>query len=209
MHTWIGSNATRGFIVRFCLWNARVLTMLAVVFAALAASPAESVTTTTSLIAYDGSGRGIPIPPPTAITVYVGTPVVLQGWIEYPTAIAQPNPSGSIAFYDGAQLLTNLPISSGTYPCSFICSAWQAKLTTTTLGVGVHTISAVYGGDGLYQPSTSNVATVTVSGVPPGGRAVIIEVQPIPTMSDEVLLVLILALGWIAALSLKRGRGTR
>jgi hypothetical protein len=141
--------------------------LLAVVLGAIlfAAGPANAITTTTSLIPYDGTpGHAIQLPPPTTLTVLQGTPVVLQGWIQ---PGGPPNPTGSITFYDGAQVLGAVPITYDTYPCSFVCSAWQAKFTTSTLSVGVHSITAVYGGDGLYEPSTSNVATVTINVPPP------------------------------------------
>ena len=134
-------------------------------YALLAAGPASAISTTTSLIPYDGTpGHAIQLPPPTTLTVPQGTPVVLQAWIQ---PGGPPNPTGSITFYDGAQVLGAVPLTYDTYPCNFICSAWQAKFTASTLSAGVHAITAVYGGDGLYEPSTSNVATVTINVVPP------------------------------------------
>ena len=62
------------------------------------------------------------------------------------------SPSGSVDFKDGASLLATRPVSSG-----------RASLTTTTLGVGDHPVTAAYSGNSTYAASSSAVVTQTVS----------------------------------------------
>ncbi|MFJ2399650.1 Ig-like domain repeat protein, partial [Streptomyces sp. NPDC087843] len=61
-------------------------------------------------------------------------------------------PTGTVTFYDGATPIGTSPLTGGT-----------ATLTTTTLGVGSHPLTAVYGGDGEFNGSTSPVDTQTVT----------------------------------------------
>ena len=63
-------------------------------------------------------------------------------------------PTGTVTFYDqsvGAQL--------GTAPMG---ANGQAVLTISTIGPGVHSITASYGGDPGFLPSASNAVTVTI-----------------------------------------------
>ncbi len=53
-------------------------------------------------------------------------------------------PSGNVQFYDGVTQIGVGPISSGT-----------ATFSISTLGVGIHTMTAVYVGDPNYGPITS------------------------------------------------------
>jgi hypothetical protein len=71
-------------------------------------------------------------------------------------------PSGSILFYDGTTLLGYASVNS----------LGKASLTTNSLSVGVHTLSAYYSGDNKFKSSSSNGITHTVllalwSGVEP------------------------------------------
>ena len=61
-------------------------------------------------------------------------------------------PTGTVTFKDGGATL-----GTGTL------SAREAKYTTSTLAVGSHSITAVYGGDGNFNPSTSPVLTQKVN----------------------------------------------
>jgi sugar lactone lactonase YvrE len=61
-------------------------------------------------------------------------------------------PSGSVSFYDSTGLLGTEPLSNG-----------KAVLTTSKLGVGSHTITAVYGGDGNFQTVSSSSVTVAIN----------------------------------------------
>jgi hypothetical protein len=64
------------------------------------------------------------------------------------------SPTGTVTFYDqsvGAQI--------GTAPMS---ANGQAVLTVSSIGPGVHSITASYGGDPSFLPSTSNAVSVTI-----------------------------------------------
>src|SRR5438094_910015 len=93
----------------------------------------------------------------------------MQAAVHYsvPTGVTVPNPGGTLSFYEGAQLLGTAPLTYANFPCNFICNYWQGTFQTTTLSVGVHTITVVYGGDGLYEPSTGNPLTITINARPP------------------------------------------
>ncbi|MCL2659846.1 MAG: Ig-like domain repeat protein [Acidobacteriaceae bacterium] len=72
------------------------------------------------------------------------------------TAIVAPHAAtGTVSFYAGTTLLGVATAVNGT-----------AALTTSTLPVGVDTITAVYNGDSSYTSSTSNPVTVTVAKKP-------------------------------------------
>jgi len=60
--------------------------------------------------------------------------------------------TGSVSFDDGATLLGTVSISNG-----------QATLATSSLTAGAHSITAVYGGDTNYLPSTSPALTQTAN----------------------------------------------
>ncbi|MFJ5275105.1 beta strand repeat-containing protein, partial [Streptomyces sp. NPDC088358] len=62
------------------------------------------------------------------------------------------SPTGTVSFFDGATLIGTSTLTAGT-----------ATLTTSTLTVGTHPLTAVYGGDGDFNGSTSPVDTQTVS----------------------------------------------
>src|SRR5207253_1998526 len=72
------------------------------------------------------------------------------------TATVQPatgsgTPTGTVTFNDGAIVLGPGSLNGGT-----------ATFTTSGLGAGVHSITAVYGGDASFASSTSPVLTQTV-----------------------------------------------
>jgi hypothetical protein len=60
-----------------------------------------------------------------------------------PAVSGLPGLTGTVTFLDGSTVLGQLPVGSGT-----------ATLTTTELGVGGHTITAVYNGDPEYAMSS-------------------------------------------------------
>lgn len=62
------------------------------------------------------------------------------------------NPTGTVAFYDGLNLIAVVTVVNGV-----------AQLSTSTLSVGVHTITANYSGDSTQAASSSNAVTVTVT----------------------------------------------
>lgn len=60
-------------------------------------------------------------------------------------------PTGSVTFLDGATAIGTGNLANGI-----------ASMTTSTLAVGAHTVTAVYGGDTKDSTSTSNAVTITV-----------------------------------------------
>jgi Bacterial Ig-like domain (group 3)/FG-GAP-like repeat len=62
-------------------------------------------------------------------------------------------PSGSVSFTDNGTALANAPLNS----------SGVATLSTTSLAVGTHSITAVYSGDVNFTSSTSAAATIVVS----------------------------------------------
>jgi hypothetical protein len=73
------------------------------------------------------------------------------------TATVTPNngvgtPSGTVTFMDGSASLGTIALSGG-----------QATLTTSSLAVATHTISAMYNGDPNFFPSTSTAVNQTVN----------------------------------------------
>jgi hypothetical protein len=86
-----------------------------------------------------------------ATSVTAGTSVTFTATVTPPTG--GTTPTGSVTFMDGATML-----GTGTLNGSGV-----ATFTTSTLAVGQHSITAVYGGDSNNAGSTSNAVTVTVS----------------------------------------------
>jgi uncharacterized repeat protein (TIGR03803 family) len=67
-------------------------------------------------------------------------------------ASANGSPTGQVEFYDGATLIGLGVISNG-----------EATMSTTSLALGAHSISAAYLGDGSFQASNSGSVGVNVS----------------------------------------------
>ena len=63
------------------------------------------------------------------------------------------NPTGSITFLDGGTVLGTASLNA----------SGQAVYTTASLGDGVHSITATYGGDPSYLATTSNAVSITTS----------------------------------------------
>ena len=63
--------------------------------------------------------------------------------------------TGSVTFYDGANVLATVAIASG-----------QARFTTSLLSLATHSITASYAGDSSYLPSTSPVLLETINSSP-------------------------------------------
>jgi hypothetical protein len=61
-------------------------------------------------------------------------------------------PTGTVTFKDGATTLASVALSGGV-----------AKFTTSTLAVGTHSITAVYGGDATFVANTSAVLSQVVN----------------------------------------------
>jgi hypothetical protein len=79
------------------------------------------------------------------------------------TGVAGLNPTGTVSFKDGTTALgTAALMMNGT-----------ATFSTSALSVGTHSLTAEYGGDGNFNPSTSAAVTAMVDAKPvtPGGSS--------------------------------------
>ena len=83
-----------------------------------------------------------------ATNISVGTSVTFTA-----TVTGSPTPTGSVTFYDGSNTL-----GTGTLNASGV-----ATYATTTLSVGVHSITASYPANTTYSGSTSAAVNVTVT----------------------------------------------
>src|SRR5579872_5229117 len=81
----------------------------------------------------------------------VGQPVTL-------TATVTAGATGNVTFYDGVSVLGVSALAAG-----------QAKLTTSLLAAGAHTLRAHYGGDATYSPSDATPLTEPVNALPANG----------------------------------------
>ncbi len=98
---------------------------------------------------------------PTTVSVTSSSnPSALGEAVTFTATVASPSGTptgGTVQFKDGAANLgAPVPLVGGT-----------ASLTTTSLGVGTHPITAVYSGSGLFQPSSSAPINQTVSATLP------------------------------------------
>ncbi|HEV3202381.1 MAG TPA: Ig-like domain repeat protein [Bryobacteraceae bacterium] len=91
------------------------------------------------------------LPSSTALSAGSGTIVYGQS-VSLTASLAPASATGSVQFLDGATVLGTSALSSGT-----------ASLTAANLAVGMHSITAVYGGDPGTDVSTSSPVTVSVS----------------------------------------------
>jgi uncharacterized protein (DUF2141 family) len=89
-----------------------------------------------------------------ANSVSQGQTVTLTATVT-PSMSGRPAPTGSVSFYDGTTLLGSVNGGSVT-------------LATSALATGSHSITAVYDGDGNFNPATSNSVGVSVTAVNPG-----------------------------------------
>ncbi len=109
--------------------------------------------------------------PLTTTSLDTSTANVTNGWaVTFTAHVTGPgsvNPSGTVTFYDGGTVL-------GTATLSSSAGTTSASLTTSALAQGSHTISAVYGGDGTFQGSTSAGVTETIY---PGSQLVSITLN--------------------------------
>jgi streptogramin lyase len=86
-------------------------------------------------------------------------------------------PNGIVYFLDGT-----IPIAY-----VFVASGQPASTTLTTFSAGVHSITAVFSGDGTYSASTSNVVAETVIAVPITVTTLYPSPNPSPAGSPLVL----------------------
>jgi uncharacterized repeat protein (TIGR01451 family) len=113
--------------------------------------------------AYDGIlGGGIAMAvfnPPTATTTRVSSsasPSVYGQLVTFTIRVSAVSgsgtPTGTVTFTEGALTLGTATLSSGS-----------ATFSIATLAAGSHTITAVYGGDGTFPPSSSPALSQTVN----------------------------------------------
>jgi sugar lactone lactonase YvrE len=93
-----------------------------------------------------------------------------------------PSLAGTVTFFDGGTPLNTAPLANGT-----------AALTTSGLGFGVHSITAVYNGDAQHASSTS--ATLSERIVEPATATLTSSLNPAVAGVDVVLTATILASG--------------
>ena len=86
-----------------------------------------------------------------ATTAVSGTSITLTATIT-PTVSSAATPTGTVTFMDGATTLGTGTVASGV-----------ATYTTSTLAVGSNSITAVYGGDTNFSPSTSTALSITIT----------------------------------------------
>jgi trimeric autotransporter adhesin len=78
------------------------------------------------------------------------------------TAVPNPGiPAGLVTFYDQYNVLST-PLGTATLFASAPNTA-TAQLSTTGLFHGLHTVTAIYGGNAIFATSTSNVLTVNIT----------------------------------------------
>jgi hypothetical protein len=71
-----------------------------------------------------------------------------------PASAGAPAPTGTVTFTDGGAVLGTAPVLGGV-----------ATFTTSALAPGPHAVTAAYGGDARYLPSSSDPSAVSVSAV--------------------------------------------
>jgi hypothetical protein len=82
-------------------------------------------------------------------------PSILGQSVTFTVNVIPANATGDIQFFDGPNLIGEFGLNSGS-----------ASMSTSILTVGAHSITAVYGGDGINSPNTSNTVVQTVNKAP-------------------------------------------
>src|SRR5271157_4033762 len=91
----------------------------------------------------------------TALVVSSKNPSISKTVVTFTATVkstTKGTPTGTVTFQDGGATLGTSTLIGG-----------QARFSTTKLAVGSHSITAVYGGDGNFNPSTSPVLTQKVN----------------------------------------------
>jgi hypothetical protein len=82
-------------------------------------------------------------------------------------AAGSPSPTGSVSFLDGSTVLGGATLNGG-----------EAQFTTTSLGLGSHSIQAVFGANGVDKGSQSAAADLSVR---PDGSAIVVTPSADPS----------------------------
>jgi Bacterial Ig-like domain (group 3)/Divergent InlB B-repeat domain len=120
-----------------------------------------------SLLTTDNGGSWVPAFGPNALMMSIGrstkptsatalsaapNPVTVGSSVTFTARVTPVAATGTVTFKEGSTTLGTGALSGGI-----------ATHDTTSLTAGVHSITAVYGGDGSYQGSTSSVYTQTIN----------------------------------------------
>ena len=108
-------------------------------------------------------------------------------------------PTGTVTFKEGAATL-------GT---GALDGAGHATFATSSLAVGPHPVTAVYGGDAIYAGSTSNIVNQAIVGAPPPPPPPPpppVTATPVPALQDWMLGVLAVLLLVMAGVAMRSPR---
>ena len=105
-------------------------------------------------------------------------------------------PTSTVTFKDGAATLGTGALD-GTGHATFL---------TSSLVVGTHPVTAVYGGDVTYAGSTSGIVSEAIIGAPPPPPPPPVTVLPVPALQDGMLGVLAFLLLVMAGAALRSPR---
>ena len=83
-------------------------------------------------------------------------PALVGGNVTFTATVSPSTATGSVAFYDGGSWLATQTMTNA-----------RAALTVSTLAAGTHSITAIYNGDRLVAPATSNAWTETINSITP------------------------------------------
>jgi hypothetical protein len=150
---------------------------------------------------YAGSTSGIvseviaPLASATALAASLNPANVGQAVIFTATVTGSGGtPTGTVTFKDGVATL-------GT---GALDGTGHATFATSSLVVGTHPVTAVYGGDATYAGSTSGIVSEAIVGAPPPPPPPVIA-TPVPALDDwRLLLVLALLMSALAAAATRR-----
>jgi subtilase family serine protease len=92
--------------------------------------------------------------------------------VQSPGSSALANPSGTVTFYDGNQIVDQATVSAG------VDGATTASISIASLAVGAHTISAGYGGDANFAPSNGTLPGSQVVNQASTNTAVVSSLNP-------------------------------
>ncbi len=103
-------------------------------------------------------------------TTTFGEPFTLTATIAPLTVTTAPPPTGNVSFADGPTVIGGSAISAGS-----------TSFSTGTLTAGSHVLTASYGGDTLYMPSSTSLTQTVNKAVP----TVALAVQPNPVVPGK------------------------
>jgi hypothetical protein len=96
---------------------------------------------------------------PNSTTAVIGETLTIASAVA--TNRIGPAITGNVAFDDSATQLSNPSVTSTANGSGIVSGS--ATLASSSLGIGTHTLSAIYSGDSTYKTSTSASTTVTIT----------------------------------------------